>query len=261
MMDHKIDFFYLGPPKTASTWVFECLKEHPQICATDHSENNFFDVNFHKGEDWYENLFPPLKDGRLKIDCTPTYINSIQALERILTHNPDAKFAFGVRSPIERAFSGYWHVRRLGHINYKFEEILDTYVWFRTWVEPGFISSHVAWLMQHIPAENLLPIYFDDLKDDPATLMKNLYGFLDIDAGFVPDTLHKKVNVARPKNTLIARLGHKAFETIGMKGLSGKKEYLDGIPADFRKKLNILCTPEVEGLSELLQRDLTDWLK
>ena len=124
--DHIIDYFYLGPPKTASTWVFECLKEHPQICATDHSESNYFDVNFHKGPQWYEDLYPEMQKGQIKIDCTPSYINSIQAMERILTHNPNAKFSFGVRNPVERAFSGYWHVNRLGHINYKFKDILDT---------------------------------------------------------------------------------------------------------------------------------------
>ncbi len=256
-----IDFFYLGPPKTASTWVFECLKEHPQICATEQSESNYFDVNFYKGEAWYESLYPPQTDGQLKIDCTPTYINSVQALERILTHNPDAKFAFGVRNPVERAFSGYWHVQRLGHITYTFEEILDTYVWFRAWVEPGLISAHIAWLMQHVEAHNIMPVYFDDLKDNPEQIVKDLYSFLDIESSFIPETLTKKVNVARPKNTLSARVGHKLFEKMGHKAFSGKKEYLEGIPPPFREELNALCAPEIEALSECLGRDLTGWIK
>lgn len=261
MSDHKIDFFYLGPPKTASTWTFECLKEHPQICATDHSESNYFDTKFHLGEEWYAGLYPEQKDGQLKIDCTPSYVNSIQAMERILTHNPDAKFAFGVRNPVERAFSGYWHVRRLGHINYKFEEILDTYVWFRTWVEPGFLSAHIAWLTNLVGSERVLPIYFDDLKPDPKPVVEELYKFLDIDTNFIPKTMTKKVNVARPKYTIPARIGHKLFEKTGLKIISGKKEYLDGIPPEFRKTMNDLCRPEVEALSELLQRDLTGWLE
>ncbi len=259
--DNMIDFFYLGPPKTASTWVFECLKEHPEIRATDHSETNYFDINFYKGEDWYSNLYSAPQGEQLTIDCTPTYINSIQSLERILAHNPNAKFSFGVRNPIERAFSGYWHVRRLGHINYKFEDILDTYVWFRAWVEPGLISNHVAWLTKHVGAENIIPIYFDDLQKNPEPILKNLYEFLKIDPSFTPETLTKKVNVARPQNTLLARIGHKCFEKTGFKALSGKKEYLEGIPPAFRQELNKLCTPEIEALSTLLDRDFTHWTK
>lgn len=262
MTDNPVSFFYLGPPKTASTWLFECLKEHPEICATDHSETNYFDIYFHEGEDWYHSLYPD--NSGIKIDCTPTYINSLQSLERILTYNPDAKFAYGVRNPVDRAFSGYWHVRRTGQINYKFDEILDTYVWFRAWVEPGLISSQVAWLKNLVGSDKCIPVFFDDIDAYKDEIIRDIYGYIGIDPNFAPDTKDKKVNVARPKISLLSRAGHKFSKLLGceeaIKGLSGKKEYLDGIDENFRKKLNEICEPEIEALSELTGRDLTGWL-
>ncbi len=263
MREEPVKFFYLGPPKTASTWVFECLKEHPQISATDHSETNYFDIHFHEGEDWYDNLYQ--KETGVRIDCTPTYINSLQSLERILTYNPDAKFAYGVRNPVDRAFSGYWHVRRTGQINYKFEDILDTYVWFRAWVEPGIISSQIAWLHDRVGKEKCVPVFFDDIKTHKNEIISNLYEYIDIDKSFVPDTKDKKVNVARPKTSLFARATNKFANIVAcektLKGLSGKKEYLDGMCPKFRRKLNAICMPEIEAMSELTGRDLTGWIK
>lgn len=258
-----VSFFYLGPPKTASTWIFECLKEHPEICATEHSETNYFDIHFHEGGDWYDGLFPN-KNG-LRIDCTPTYINSLQSLERILTYNPDAKFAYGVRNPIDRAFSGYWHVRRTGQINYKFEETMDTYVWFRAWVEPGIISSQIAWLQDQVGRDRCVPIFFDDVRTQTDGVIQNLYQYVGVDKNFSPPTKDKKVNAARPKTSLLSRATNKFTGLFGceesLRSLSGKKEYLDGMDSGFRQRLNEICRPEVEAMSELTGRDLTAWLK
>ncbi|MGE4313714.1 MAG: sulfotransferase [Pseudobdellovibrionaceae bacterium] len=261
MSKKPVSFFYLGPPKTASIWLFECLKNHPEISATDHSETNFFDMHFHKGVRWYDDLF--LKKDGLRIDCTPTYINSLQALERILDYNPDAKFAYGLRNPVDRAFSGYWHVRRTGQINYTFSEILDTYVWFRAWVEPGLISPQIRWLEKMIGKDRLLPILFEDVKNRPEDLLKEVYRFMGVDENYVTAQARKPVNVARPKTHLLSRLSHHIVGEAGarhLRHLSGKREYVEGIPADFREKLNALCAPEIEELSKITGRDLNFWL-
>tara|TARA_Y100000031_G_scaffold103504_1_gene113664 strand:- start:144572 stop:145363 length:792 start_codon:yes stop_codon:yes gene_type:complete len=260
-----VSFFYLGPPKTASTWVFECLKEHPQICATDHSETNFFDIHFHKGLTWYDALFPKCEANQIRIDCTPTYINSLQALERILDYNPDAKFTYGVRNPVDRAFSGYWHVKRTRDITYDFHSIMDTYVWFRAWVEPGLISSQIAWLQDRVGKENCKPIFFDDLKEDKEKMVVDLFDFVGIESNFTPQTLHTAVNVARPKTDLLSRLSNKMTRLVPgcdkVRFLSGKSAYLKGVAPEFRTHLNEICSPEIERLSALTGRDLSYWIK
>jgi len=55
----KIDFIGIGAMKAASTWIFEALKEHPEICVSSEKETNFFnnDYNYRKGLKWYKKFF------------------------------------------------------------------------------------------------------------------------------------------------------------------------------------------------------------
>ncbi len=41
MGNFKIDFIGVGAPKCGTTWVAQCLSEHPQICLSKPKEINF----------------------------------------------------------------------------------------------------------------------------------------------------------------------------------------------------------------------------
>ena len=54
----KVDFIGIGVQKAATTWLFSCLKEHPQIrVAVDknNKELNFFNYNYVKRYTCYMN--------------------------------------------------------------------------------------------------------------------------------------------------------------------------------------------------------------
>ncbi len=44
--DFKIDFIGIGATKSGTTWIAQCLKEHPQICGSSIKEINFFNIPF-----------------------------------------------------------------------------------------------------------------------------------------------------------------------------------------------------------------------
>ena len=43
MENFSVDFIGVGGEKTASSWIFTCIKEHPQVCASNPKETDFFD--------------------------------------------------------------------------------------------------------------------------------------------------------------------------------------------------------------------------
>ena len=40
-VDFKVDFIGIGVIKAATTWIFQCLKEHPEICGSSRKEIRF----------------------------------------------------------------------------------------------------------------------------------------------------------------------------------------------------------------------------
>ena len=50
-------FFLAGAQKCATTWLYECLKEHPEIYVPKQNITNFFNINYYKGFGWYQKWF------------------------------------------------------------------------------------------------------------------------------------------------------------------------------------------------------------
>ena len=44
-----VDFIFLGPSKTASTWIYEAIRSHPDLFVPVTKDIYFFDKYFDKG--------------------------------------------------------------------------------------------------------------------------------------------------------------------------------------------------------------------
>ena len=51
------NFLYIGAEKAGSSWIYEILREHPQVYVPPAKDIQFFDKNFDKGIEWYLSLF------------------------------------------------------------------------------------------------------------------------------------------------------------------------------------------------------------
>jgi len=99
-------FFVVGPPRTGTSWLHDVLSDHVSLPAPT-KETRFFDLNFHRGWDWYFDHFPDAGNGRTVGEVAPTYFASRQARSLIARWVPDAQIVFIFRNPIERLVSLY----------------------------------------------------------------------------------------------------------------------------------------------------------
>lgn len=268
-MDKKIDFFYLGPPKSGSSWLFRCLESHPDINASKQDEIYFFDRFYARGEAWLDRFYNADHNGK-RIDCTPTTIYNLRALRRAIDHNPNAKFAFGLRHPVERSFSAYWHVKKKNKINWNFQDILTDYYPYQAFLESSWIAEGLAYLQSRVADNQIYCMDFDRIAAQPSQVIQEIYQFIGVQDDHKPPMLHKKINAAGAKQSLHTRIGSKiAAILFGQdKGqninaiesfLSGKQELYKGIDPDTYNALLDLCEPEIAHLETLLGRDLTSW--
>ncbi|MEZ5542473.1 MAG: sulfotransferase [Pseudomonadota bacterium] len=271
----KVDIFHVGPQKSGTTWIYECLREHAGVCCPPRDTIHYYDMFYARGPDWYAQAFAHARPGQQLFDPTPTYLRSTWAPRRMAADNPGARIIFCLRNPIERAFSHYWHEKKKLTIRFEFADCLRNYDLFQSYLETGFYAEHIARFLDHFPRSALLVQRFEQLQQDPRGFLDELLAFAALDRDFEPSILNRRRNAASPRQTLVGRLvgevTEKAVRSLpepaargiqrsgAYRLLSGRREYLEGIPAPLYRELLEICTPEINRLETLLGLDLAVW--
>jgi hypothetical protein len=279
-MDNKKfpSFFLAGAQKCATTWLYQCLKEHPQIFVPNQNITNFFNINYYRGFDWYYEWYKDVTDEKAIFDTSMTYMRDSFVPERIYRFNSNAKFIFSLRNPIDRAFSHYWHEKKKGKISFSFEDALfysqvGNYDLYENWIKGGFYYEHIQRFLKYFPLSQMLFIFFEDIKNNPVQVNKDIYRFANVDTSFKPSIIDKKVNVAGQKNTnkgiqkkiknfILKNLPNELKIKL-KKNLKRKKnkysEYDKGLDINTRNILQKIYYTENKKLEELLNLKLKDW--
>lgn len=276
------NFFVAGFQKCATTWLHHCLLEHPQIFVPELHMLHFFDIHYERGFEWYRSFFKDANHAVRIGDTTVSYARDPNAAKRISEFDPNVLIIFCLRHPIERAFSHYWHERKKGKISFQFEELFENFDLFDDWVRPGFYAEHISRFYEYFPKNQILILTVDDMELDPSQLIQEVYLFLGVDADFRPSSLLKRINQTWFKPGIIQKIegaaGNRTRRTVnfipetikerirqvGLKlswSHDPRAEYLLGIPDHVRERLLNIFRPEVNKLSDIMQRDLSKWLE
>lgn len=271
-----VSFFHIGPQKSATTWVYKCLKEHPEVACPPKDTIHYFDMFYSKGRKWYANFFKDASPNQKLFDPTASYIRSPWAPRRIVRENEQAKIVLCLRNPVDRAFSHYWHEKEKRKIAFQFKEVLENYDLFSSWIEPGFYAEYIERYLRYFPRDQILCLKFDDLKKNSQLFLRRLLRFLEIDDSFTPSWVNKKANTAGSERTIpnvlwrrvrarLQRIGKRDIvNAVEMSPILGnlvwdQDEYKRGIDDDLRCELQEICEPEIQRLEELLDINLAHW--
>lgn len=129
------DFLIIGAQRCGTSSLYKYLSQHPAVAPAIRKETEFFSRYYSNGETWYRAHFPSSLVRRLQaptgtrrvltFEATPDYLLHPKAAERALDLLPEAHVIVMLRNPVERAFSHYKHMVRLGHEHLSFEDALD----------------------------------------------------------------------------------------------------------------------------------------
>lgn len=145
---------------------------------------------------WYQSLFEQ-SESSTKIcgEISPSYsLLSKPMIRRTLSLNPDMKFIYIIRDPIERAWSHalkalvkdsnrvFESVRESEYLNfYSSPELLRT----------SEYASNIQRYLDEVDSSQLLVLFFDDIQHRPKELLGQLCGFLGCN---VPKALEENVS-------------------------------------------------------------------
>lgn len=181
------DFLCIGAMKSASTWLHENLRCHPDLHLPDVKEVYFFSVYFHsRSFSSYSHLFSPGKS-KIKGEVTPDYYSNIPLSRIRLIHKllPNLKLIFLMRNPIERAWSeAYMNLvakptKRMTQPNV--EQFIEYFQSPKCRARSQYVEALDRWLSV-FPKEQWLNLFTDDIAAQPRVVLTRIFEFLDVSA-------------------------------------------------------------------------------
>jgi sulfotransferase family protein len=212
------DFIVAGVRKCGTTWLDQCLREHPGIfmpVAT--KELFFFDRYWARGAQWYARYFQRCGAGQRCGEVSPTYFTGDDVPARIKTLLPDVKLVFIFRDPVGRVVSLYHHMLAKGDTTLSLAQAVDS---LPELLEEGFYARHFARFRETFPEGAILPLVLDDLQAAGDAALAPLFGFLGVDESFQPPSLRDRAYERREARFAgLARLASGASRGLHALGL------------------------------------------
>lgn len=198
------DFIIIGTQKGGTTSLYNYLIQHPQIVSAVTKEVHFFDLNFHKGKDWYFAQFPQpvdLPSNCLTGEATPYYLFHPLVSQRVYQMLPQVKLIVLLRDPVARAISHHAHEVRLNYEHLPLEEAIATEParlqgevekLLSGEIDYSFNHQHYSYLsrgiyvdqlkawMNFFPREQFLIIKSEELYSNPSAILNQVFDFLEL---------------------------------------------------------------------------------
>ncbi|SOB99906.1 sulfotransferase domain-containing protein [Rhodobacter sp. JA431] len=189
MTDPRLpNFLIIGAGKCGTTSLWSYLNQHPQIGMSAIKEPSFFsqDDVFRRGLDWYRKLYTGKEGRRVRGEASNSYSATEsypQTIERIAATLGHPKLIYITRHPAARTESDW--MQRSNFTVVPFAEFIrndplhaDKNMYLRCY------ERYAA----RFGAENILVLFYEDLRKDPSTVLSKICTFLGVDEHFAFDT-------------------------------------------------------------------------
>lgn len=210
------DFLIIGAQKSATTSLLSYIGRHSQVHLGAKKTAHFFDLNFHKGVNWYADHFPRFRPWHASIfssdglgvrdwltgESCPSYMFLPDVPGRVRTFLPDVKLIAILRNPVDRLISQYQHERRKSRAEESFEDFIAPslaaawppsgdieYLRQRCAVPRGFYVDQLLHWQKFFPAQSLLILSFEELISNGTATLNRVFDFLGLEAQAVDTSI------------------------------------------------------------------------
>jgi len=291
--DFKIDYLGIGTHRAATSWIQQCLIEHPQICGEKELHFLTNPQKCNQGIGLYASFFSRCQPNQIKGEFTPGYLSEDIDHSFIKRYFPNVKFIVCLRNPIERAYSHFLFHKSSEKTSAKtLEEAIEKEPMLKFYyINTGFYYSQLKKYFELYPKENFLILIYEDISKNPLKFIQGIFKFLGVNPNFVPPSVNQQINYS-PKNALripflnfyITKLKRFVFSHPKFFGLfvflarccrvnkliefirqanvrkSGLERYeKPPLLEKTRKNLRETYQEEIKNLEKLINRDLSFW--
>lgn len=234
---------------------------------------------FVQNEEYYHRLYKKNKSNALAGDCSPTYLHSSSAAKAIKEFNVNAKILVALRNPVDRLHSHYNMAVQMGLEAQPFLEALRADMQKKQkgvgvsemYFEGGLYADSITRFLKLFGEEQVAFVFLEDWVKNSQEVQQKICQFLNVPifADFKNEgsnvgkavrnpALHQKIMQSPLKEKVMNFMPDKIKG--GMKKLYYQKKKT-GLSADDRMKVLNLYRDDILRTSELVKRDLSNWLK
>lgn len=297
MIDTLPNTFILGAAKAGTSTLAALLRQHPEVFFSFDKEPMFFshDAYFERGIQWYtQTYFKDSLNFPIRVEASPHYLYwADKTAQRIHNSflNQNLRFIVILRNPIERAYSWYWNMRADGREGLSFLDALNAEETrlqshakaLRTdgsmtygYCKGGQYTAQLQRYFEFFSKQQFHIMLLDDLQQTPETAIQDLLRFLKIDPKIsiriqtqnpssAPQNqiLHRLVRNPSWAKNLVKTLTPLRFRHMLKTHLVSQNLKAFNYPAmdaEAKQFLQEKFEPEINALSALLNRDLSDWM-
>lgn len=300
-MSGRPDFLFIGTAKAGTTSIGEYLLQHPKV-RIPMKETFYFIRDIYKSNrldypaqrdsreyvldaDYYESLYPEVTDVVYGEIGTGYLYHHVEAIPKILeTCGPDIPILVILRDPVDRCYSSYRHFTKDLHESLDFRSSLEKEKeriaagWDFMWHHRA-MGYYADQLEPYLNAFSRIKVLlYDDLKEDPAKLMDEVFEFIGLNPLEALDLSKKHNPSGAPKSEKLQRMitQEGAFKRLfrplfravfgpetrsrirkGVKNRNLSKG--DSIPGDVEEELRKGYKESILRLEKLIERDLSPW--
>lgn len=239
----------------------------------------------------YHELFKGVSDEKAAGEASAVYLYSAKACNRIEHYVPEAKMIAILRDPAERAYSSFLHMVRDGRepledfgraLREEEARIRDNWGPIWHYKQAGFYCGQLKRYFETFDREQIRVYLYEDLKDDPGGTLKAIFQFLEVDDTFDPDVSGKYNAAGVPRNRSLHVLHGFLIKSHPLKsalkpfvprnlrrqavrrlvnGIRNRNLVKPSFPPEIREQLVADYKQDVLKLEDLIQRDLSGWLR
>lgn len=301
---HLPNFFIIGAPKAGTTALYHTLKQHPEIYMSSVKEPRYFAFQgvppispgpagafFRRTAVWqpraYALLFAQVTNQCAIGDASPIYLRSALAARRIKQDLPHSRIIAILRQPAERAHSHYTYMcqqgvepartfeQALAHEETRLKEGWFSGLYHKT---NGYYHAQLSVYYDLFPREQIKVYLYEDWKNTPQVMLRDLFRFLEVDESFAPEIRWSNVTLL-PKSRRLHNLAtHPArveqltpfLPARARRAVVSALRRIDNqfnlappppIDPEIRARLTADYREDILKLQDLIGRDLSQWLQ
>jgi len=301
----KPNFFIIGAAKSGTSAIWHHLQEHPDVYMSPRKHTRFFafgveDPGFRGPApknphspyaitdlQIYHAMFEGVTNETAVGEASWTYLYRSEAPRRIREYAPDARLIAILRNPADRAYSHYRQNVQAGREPLadftqalKQEEVRIRHNWWPEfhYVHMGLYFAQLKHYFDAFDRDQIKVYLYEDLDSDPYSLLRDAFGFLDVDDTFTPEAIIRSNPSGASKNkslhSLLQRLESvrpiaerfipdRKLQSIVRLGRTLNNRNTDRLrlsPTENRRLIDEYFREDILDLQDLIQRDLSAWL-
>ncbi|MHB8346830.1 MAG: sulfotransferase family protein [Acidiferrobacterales bacterium] len=278
----EVNLFIIGAMKSGTTSLHKYLNEHPAIFMCEPKEPGFFveELAWSKGFEWYRSLFSQA-DGKVILGESSTHYTKLPVYkgvpERIARFNPDARFVYLMRDPVERAISHYWHNVRDMRWGREWRSMLSAIRRDPQYVAFSDYAMQLKPYIDNFGRDRIFVTTFERMVGNPDDALREVFDWLQVDSNFRPEGIRRRWNAAPVESKRVSgfgflnRLRHsqawdslapmvpRSLRQIGTRMAEKRVDRSSQDVAAVERYLRPLLLEKTEALKVMLGRDFSEW--